>query len=244
MRTNNNQVSAKVADAESVLTAIASRFSCRAFQRHKEISRGMLEEILEVSGRAPSGTNTQPWNVYILQGKSRDTLVDKVCAAHDALRDAPELRAQYTEEYNYYGDEWFSPYIDRRRNNGWGLYGALGIQKGEKEKMHAQHRRNFCFFDAPVGLMLTIDRRLGKGSMLDCGTFLQNIMIASRAFGLHTCPQAAWNPFHSIVLPHIGAPDNEMLVTGMSLGFADETAAVNQYRAPREELMSFARWVD
>jgi nitroreductase len=129
--------------------------------------------------------------VYVLQGASRDTLVDQVCAAHDAMRVDPSLAEQYREEYDYYPEKWVSPYIDRRRENGWSLYGLLGITKGDKDKMHAQHQRNYRFIDAPVGLMFTLDRVMGRGSLVDYGMFLQNIMVAARGQGLHTCPQAA-----------------------------------------------------
>jgi nitroreductase len=201
-------------------------------------------ELLEVASRAPSGTNTQPWKVYVLQGAGRDSLCDKVCAAHDAMRAQPELAALYKEEYDYYPEKWVSPYIDRRRENGWGLYGLLGIGKGDKDKMHLQQQRNFRFFDAPVGFMFTVDRVMGRGSLLDYGMFLQNIMVAARARGLHTCPQAAWNGFSSIILPHIGAGGDEMLVCGMALGYADAGAVVNTFHTPREPAQAFTRWLD
>ena len=238
-----SQVSTVVEDPASVDAAITSRFSCRAFLRDKPVPRAIIEDILQVARRAPSGTNTQPWKVYVLQDASRDALVDKVCAAHDAVYANPELAAQYREEYDYYPEKWVSPYIDRRRENGWSLYGLLGIAKGEKDKMHAQHQRNFRFFDAPVGLMFTLDRVMGRGSLMDYGMFLQNLMVAARARGLHTCPQAAWNGYARIILPHIGAGDNEMLVCGMSLGYADVAAPVNGFHTPREEVASFTRWL-
>jgi nitroreductase len=238
------QVSTVVEDPGSVDAAIESRFSCRAFLRDKPVSRQAIEDILSVARRAPSGTNCQPWKVYVLQGASRDALVDKVCAAHNAIYADPSLAAQYPEEYDYYPEKWVSPYIDRRRENGWGLYGLLGIAKGEKEKMHAQHHRNFRFFDAPVGFMFTIDRVMGRGSLVDYGAFLQNLMVAARARGLHTCPQAAWNGFSKIILPHIGAGPDEMLVCGMSLGYADESEKVNSFHTPRVAVEEFTRWLD
>lgn len=223
--------------------AIESRMSIRAFTS-QPVPRETIAQLLEVAARAPSGTNTQPWKVYVLQGASRDALADKVCAAHDAIRANPALGAEYREEYDYYPEKWVSPYIDRRRENGWGLYGLLGIARGEKDKMHAQHQRNFRFFDAPVGLMFTLDRVMGRGSLLDYGAFLQNIMVAARGHGLHTCPQAAWNGFAKIVLPHIGAGSDEMLVCGMSLGWADPTALVNSYRTPRVAAAGFTTWLE
>ena len=223
--------------------AIRSRMSTRAFTT-QPVQRQTLHDLLEVASRAPSGTNTQPWKVYVLQGERRDSLVHKVCAAHDALRANPELAAQYREEYDYYPEKWVSPYIDRRRENGWGLYALLGIAKGDRDKMHAQHQRNYCFFDAPVGLMFTIDRVMGRGSLLDYGMFLQNIMLAARARGLHTCAQAAWNGFSSIVLPHIGAKGEEMLVCGMALGYADASEKVNSFITPRVSVDEFTHWLD
>ena len=239
-----SQVATVVADPASVDAAIESRFSCRAFLRDQPVARAVIEEILSVASRAPSGTNTQPWKAYVLQGASRDSLAAQVCAAHDALYADPSLAENYREEYEYYPTKWVSPYIDRRRENGWSLYGLLGIAKGEKDKMHAQHQRNFRFFDAPAGFMFTIDRILGRGSLMDYGMFLENIMVAARARGLHTCPQAAWNGFAKIVLPHIGAGPDEMLVCGMSMGYADESALVNSFHTPREPASSFTHWLE
>jgi len=232
----------QVIDAASVDAAITSRMSVRAFLP-TPVPRATLEHLLAVASRAPSGTNTQPWKVYVLQGQSRDSLVEKVCAAHDAMRADASLAATYREEYDYYPTQWVSPYIDRRRENGWGLYGLLGIGKGDKDKMHAQHQRNFRFFDAPVGLMFTLDRVMGRGSLVDYGMFLQNLMVAARGHGLHTCPQAAWNGFARIILPHIGASENEMLVCGMALGYADPDDKVNGFHTPREPVASFTHWL-
>jgi nitroreductase len=223
--------------------AITSRMSARAFTQ-APVSRETLTELLQVASRAPSGTNTQPWKVYVLQGDSRAALVRQVCSAHDAIRANPALAADYREEYDYYPEKWVSPYIDRRRENGWGLYGLLGIGKADKDKMHVQHQRNYQFFDAPVGLMFTIDRVLGRGSLLDYGMFLQNIMVAARGHGLHTCPQAAWNGFSKIILPHIGAGGDEMLVCGMALGYADETDVVNTFHTPRVPVDEFTHWLE
>ena len=223
--------------------AITSRRSTRAFTQ-TPVPRQSVADLLQVASRAPSGTNTQPWKVYVLTGASRAALVDKVCAAHDAIRANPALATDYREEYDYYPEKWFSPYIDRRRENGWGLYGLLGIGKADRDKMHLQMQRNYRFFDAPVGLMFTVNRGMGRGSLLDYGTFLQNIMVAARGRGLHTCPQQAWNVFNKIVLPHIGAGADEMLVCGMSLGYADEAAVVNSFHTPRVAAEEFTRWLD
>lgn len=232
-----------VADPSAVEAAITGRMSARAFLP-KPVPRDLIQRLLEVASRAPSGTNTQPWKVYVLQGASKDALVNQVCAAHDAIRDNPALAAEYQEAYDYYPKQWISPYIDRRRENGWGLYGLLGIGKTEKDKMHLQQQRNFRFFDAPVGLMFTIDKIMGGGSLVDTGMFLQNLMVVARAHGLDTCPQAAWNGFAKIILPHIGAGDNEMLVCGMSLGYADPADKVNTFHTPRVPAADFTTWLE
>ena len=229
--------------SSAVDAAITSRMSVRAFT-NQPVDRTAIEHILQVASRAPSGTNCQPWRAYVLQGASQARLVKQVCSAHDAVRADPALAAEYVEEYDYYPQKWVSPYIDRRRENGWGLYGLLGIGKADKDKMHAQHQRNFCFFDAPVGLMFTVDRVLGRGSLVDYGAFLQNIMVAARGHGLHTCPQAAWNGFSKIILPHIGAGPQEMLVCGMALGHADESAVVNTFHTPRVSAHDFTTWLE
>jgi nitroreductase len=222
----------------AVDTAIATRRSVRAFLP-TPVPRETIEQILGLAARAPSGTNTQPWNVCVLTGESKDGLSRKLLAAYDNFDEA----ATHREEYAYYPAEWRSPFIERRRKVGWDLYGLLGIAKGDKARMHAQHGRNYRFFGAPVGLMFTVDRVMQQGSWLDFGMFLQNIMIAARARGLDTCPQAAFTPFHRIVMPHIGAPAGHMLVCGMALGVADPDAVENTLVTEREPVSAFTRFL-
>ena len=221
-------------DADS---AITTRQSIRAFLP-RPVPRDTVAEILEVAARAPSGTNTQPWKVYVLAGEPRAELSRRVLAAFDD----PAVAATHKREYAYYPEKWVSPYVDRRRRIGWDMYGLLGIGKGDFEKTHAQHGRNYSFFDAPVGLMFTIDRILERGSWLDYGMFIQNVMIAARARGLDTCPQAAFLDFHAIIAESVGMPDNEMLVCGMSLGWADPDAVVNTLETAREPVEGFANF--
>lgn len=222
----------------AVDAAITSRRSLRAFLP-TPVPRETIEDILRVASRAPSGTNTQPWKVYVLTGERLQGLSRQILEAFDE----PVQAAAHREEYAYYPTQWQSPYIDRRRKVGWDLYGLLGIGKTDKERMHAQHGRNYRFFDAPVGLMFTIDRIMEKGSWLDYGMFLQNIMVAARGRGLDTCPQAAFTQFHKIIMPAIGASADEMLVCGMSLGHADPAAIENSLVTEREPVSGFARFL-
>jgi nitroreductase len=232
-------VTVDLSASRAVEAAITSRHSIRAF-RPTPVARATIEEILAVAARAPSGTNTQPWHVYVLTGAARDALSARIIAAYDD----PVERAAHSEEYAYYPTEWRSPFIERRRKVGWDLYGLLGIAKSDKERMHAQHRRNYQFFDAPVGLMFTIDRIMRQGSWLDFGMFLQSIMVSARGLGLDTCPQAAWTPFHRLIMPILGASDDEQLVCGMSLGHRDPDAIENTLVTEREPVARFARFLE
>jgi nitroreductase len=236
IRMNDTPMNETVNEIDAVLK---SRRSIRAFLP-TPVAREEIEAILEAASRAPSGTNTQPWKVYVVTGEPLERLSQALLAAYDD----PQRDSLYQEDYRYYPRQWVSPYIDRRRKIGWDLYGLLGIAKGEKDKMHAQHARNYAFFGAPVGLFFTIDRILERGSWLDYGMFLEAVMISARGHGLDTCPQAAFVPFHRVIASHLGLPDEEQLVCGMSLGWADQDALVNQLSTEREPVERFAKFFE
>ena len=223
--------------------AITARHSVRAFL-DTPVATETIKDILNVAARAPSGTNTQPWKVYVVTGQKRAEMIERVCAAQQALFQQPELAEQYQETFAYYPETWISPFIDRRRENGWGLYGLLGIQKGEKEKMEAQQLRNYQLFDAPVALYFTVNKAMGIGSKMDISMMIQNVMIAAKARGLDTCPQAAWNHFHPIVLEVLDAPEDEELVCTVALGYADPDHIVNTFITPREPVENFTVFLD
>ena len=223
--------------------AITARHSVRAFL-DTPVATETIKDVLNVAARAPSGTNTQPWKVYVVTGQKRAEMIERVCAAQQALFQQPELAEQYQETFAYYPETWISPFIDRRRENGWGLYGLLGIQKGEKEKMAAQQLRNYQLFDAPVALYFTVNKAMGIGSKMDISMMIQNVMIAAKARGLDTCPQAAWNHFHPIVLEVLDAPEDEELVCTVALGYADPDHIVNTFITPREPVENFTVFLD
>jgi nitroreductase len=223
----------------AVDAAITTRRSMRAFLP-TELPRALIEDILRVAARAPSGTNTQPWQVHVLTGAAKARLTERIQAVYDD----PEELATHGEEYAYYPREWLSPYIDRRRKVGWDLYGLLGLAKTDKARMHDQHGRNYSFFDAPVALMFTIDRVMQQGSWLDYGMFLQNVMIAARGRGLHTCPQAAFTQFHRLIGEELQLKPEQMLVCGMSLGYADPAAIENSLVTERAPVEQFTRFLD
>jgi len=219
-----------------VADALRTRSSKRAFTS-RPVPRGTVERILALAGLAPSGSNIQPWRVYVVAGAVRDELCDEATAAAQGDRGA------YRREYDYYPDPWREPYLARRRACGWGLYALLGIRKGDREASLRQELRNFRFFDAPVGLFFYIERDMQPGSWLDYGMFIQSIMLAARDFGLDTCPQAAWAHFHTIVTRRVGAPPEQMLVCGMALGYADQRDPVNAYRPERLAVDDYTRFL-
>ena len=215
--------------------AIAARRSVRAFLT-TPVPRDAIADILDISARAPSGTNMQPWRGYVLTGAPKDEL----CAAVLKVFDARE--PGHHHEVQYYPDEFFEPYLSRRRKVGWDLYGTLGIARGENAKMRAQHRRNFEFFGAPVGLVFTVHRDLATGSWLDYGMFLENIMISARGRGLDTIAQAAWTHYHKVMRPVLGLAKEEVVVCGMALGYADPDAVVNTLTTERAQSAAFMAW--
>ena len=223
-------------EAEIVDEAILSRRSVRAFTP-APVDERTIREILQVASRAPSGTNMQPWKVYVVTG-------DKLAELSDAILNSG-IRAEKAkwDEYRYYPDQFFEPYLTRRRAVGFALYGHLGIGRRDVDQMRAQHDRNFVFFDAPVGMIFTIDRRLNQGSWIDHGMFLQSIMIAARGRGLHTCPQAAFAPYHNQIRPVLGIPEEEVVVCGMALGYEDESRPENQLRTERADVEEFVTFV-
>ena len=224
---------------ELVDAAITSRRSIRAFLP-TPVAREDIEAILAVSARAPSGTNTQPWKVTVLTGGARQRLSKAILAVHAD----PAAAREHVEQYAYYPREWVSPFIDRRRKVGWDLYALLGLGRENKAGMAAQHGRNYNFFDAPVGLIFTIDRVLEQGSWLDYGMFLENIMVAARGRGLDTCPQAAFTQYHKIIGEHLQLPATEMVVCGMALGYADMSKVENTLVTEREPVAGFSRFLE
>lgn len=221
--------------AQSPREAILTRRSVRAFLP-QAVSRAQIETILDLARHAANGSNIQPWRVFVVQGAHRDRLCADIIAADES--DAPG----YEEEYQYYPVEWFEPCLARRRQLGKALYETVGIAKGDKPAMKAQQARNYLFFDAPIGLFFTLDRRQAYGAWIDIGCLLQNVMIAARGEGLHSCPQQSFSKYHRIVRQHLPIPEEHILVCGMALGYADESAKVNQLVPDRAPVSEFAEF--
>ncbi|GHU47116.1 nitroreductase [Betaproteobacteria bacterium] len=216
---------------EAVDEAIRTRHSIRRYLP-TPVSRDVVTQLLELAARAPSGTNVQPWKVYALAGDARKAL-------SDAILEQYNQGIKEGREFDYYPKEWNEPWLSRRRKVGLGLYSLLNIGKGDKERMKEQTGRNYQFFDAPVGLILTMDRQLGRGMFLDYGIFIGNLITAARARGLDTCVQAAFADYPETVRKHLGIGDNEIIVSGIALGYADPNAPENSLIAEREAADAF-----
>jgi nitroreductase len=214
--------------------AILSRQSVRAFLP-TPVERTTVEELLRLASRSASGSNIQPWRVKVIAGDAKARLTQ---AIFDAIaRDGFE---PYQREWNYYPVRWREPFLGRRRKIGWDMYNLLGFAKGDFEGTQQARMRNYEFFGAPVGMIFTLDEDLEIGSWLDLGIFLGSVMIAARGHGLHTCPQAAFADFQSIIRPLLDIPENEIIICGMALGHIDPDAPVNGLKTERADLDAFA----
>jgi nitroreductase len=226
----------------SVIDLLHRRRSVRSFLP-KTVPQELIREILHAAARSPSGTNMQPWRVYVLTGEAKDRLVREVLAKRE-LEPEREKPPRPFGEYDYNPEPLFEPYLTRRRTVGFALYQLLGVARGDRAASWSIAGRNFEFFGAPVGLIFTIDRSLQQGSWLDYGIFLQSLMLAAADVGLDSCAQAAWRHYHDIIRPICKLPENEIVVCGMSLGYGDRSAPANQLATEREPVDSFATFID
>jgi nitroreductase len=201
---------------------------CSRRFRATPVDLAIVRTILSDAARAPSGTNTQPWQVYCVTGDARARLSAAVLEAARAGR--------RSEEYPYAPTPLPEPYLTRRRRVGYELYRLYGIDQKDYPRRQEAMLRNFEFFGAPVGLFFTMDRRLLHGSWLDCGMFMQNVMLLAREHGLETCPQQAWCEFGAVVHQQLNIPDSELLISGMAVGYADQSAPENTLISERSNL--------
>jgi nitroreductase len=225
-------------DADGLIDGIiAGRFSCRKFS-DRSIPRRTIERILRTARFAPSGANIQPWHIYVLAGATKNMV-------SAALLRAFAAKDEHVAEYRYYASELPLPYSRRREEFGRLFYGSLGIARDDPESGVRQTAKNYEFFGAPVGLIVTIDRRLEMGSWLDLGMFLQNVMLAAAGRGLQSCPQETFAKYHKLLRPLLSIPQEQMVVCGISMGFAQDAPKLRLMpRAEVHEFASFAGFDD
>lgn len=219
--------------AQCVSTVMRSRHATRAF-RPQAIERSLVEAILADASTSPSGANIQPWRVYVVAGKVKDELGDALLAAS---------RAGTMPAPAHFPDPLPDVFRARMQDFGARYYASLNIERTDAPGRTRQSERNLHFFGAPVGLIFAIDRRLKPHSWMDLGLFAQSVMIAAKARGLDTCPQVSFAPFHSVIAKHLQLPPEEVTAFGMSMGYGDPAAPVNQATMPRERVRDFARLI-
>jgi nitroreductase len=217
----------------SALDAVSNRRSVRRFQ-HTPVDVEIIRAILKGASRSASGTNIQPWLVHVVSGEARQRLSDAVLQAAES--DETSL------EYDYLPAKLEEPYLSRRRKLGFDLYALYGIDRKDMAARKRAALRNYEFFGAPVGLFFTLERDMGYGPWIDCGMFMQNVMILARAHGLETCPQQAWCEFGAVVHRELAIPDNHVVVSGMALGYEDRAAVENSLVSERVGVDEFATW--
>ncbi|HEY0722030.1 MAG TPA: nitroreductase [Gammaproteobacteria bacterium] len=219
-----------------ILDAMRSRHSTRAFL-DKAVDHATLTAILDAARWAPSGVNTQPWQVAVVQGATKQRLTDAILAArHSGAAEAPD--------YHYYPSDWFEPYKERRKRSGLALYQALNIGRDDAEQRKEQWENNYRFFGAPVGILFFVDQRMNQGSWLDLGMFVQNVMLAARAYGLESCPQASLADYPAIIRRTLQIEEQWLVACALSLGYEDKQHPVNQYRTEREPVDAFTHWYE
>ncbi|HDK38539.1 MAG TPA: nitroreductase [Thiolapillus brandeum] len=216
--------------------AITGRISTRAYL-DKTVSRESIRKILDIARWSPSGVNTQPWQVAVVQGDMLQQLSEAFLhLAAEGVKPNPD--------YDYYPGEWIDPYKQRRFQCGMDLYQALEIGREDKDRRIEAALNNYRFFGAPVSLFFFMDRRLGQGSWLDMGMFIQSVMLAAREYGLGSCPQASTADYPNVVREKLQVSDQNLLLCGLALGYPDEQHPVNQYRTERESVDTFCTWFD
>jgi nitroreductase len=217
-----------------VRDAVATRYSCRAFLP-TPVPLDIVRDILDRASRAPSGGNLQPWLVHALAGERLEAL-----KAQLRPRFAKEIPRGEGAEYQVYPADLKEPYYTRRARVGSQLYDSIGIPREDRPARYRQFSRNYLFYDAPVGLFVSTDRTMGPPQWSDLGGFIQSISVLARAYGLHTCAQEAWTSWHKTVSAFIRLSPEHILFCGIALGYADEAAPINGWRAEREPIEAFA----
>ena len=221
----------------NVKEAFVSRRSVRRFLPDS-ISKEKIENILEGAAFAPSGHNIQPWHVYVVQGQKKLSITQSII---DAIKDGSSKNMK--TEFDYYPTEWFEPFVSRRRAVGFELYKLLEIGRDDFEARDKQMQENFHFFGAPVGMFITMDKRLATGTFMDVGMFIQSILVGARGEGLHSCGQVAFTKFHTLIAEQLEFKENEMLVCGVSIGYEDTSAAENALRVEKLQYSDFTTFL-
>lgn len=217
-----------------VSQALRERKSVRAFL-DQPVRTELIRTILEYARYAPSGTNTQPWEVAVVSGQSKLQL-DALLLKSFQDNQPKDL------DYNYYPLKFPAEFQRRRVACGMQMYNTLGISRQDIPKRMEQWGLNYSAFGAPSVLYFFMDKSVENGSFMDSGMFIQSVMLMAVELGLATCPQAALAEYPNLVRNFLGISEGKLLLCGMAIGYADPEALINSYRTPREEVDRFTKF--
>lgn len=217
-----------------VIQAIESRKSIRAF-KPDPVPKDVLTRILTVALRAPSTDNTQPWEFAIVSGQILTDL-------KRALSEKMGPPSEFHPDIPFPALNYRLPFIERSKKQGKKLFESKGIARDDWARRAEWYRYMARFMDAPVGLILYIERYLGAYGILDAGLFLENLLLAAKEYGVGTCIQMAPVLYPEILRDRLEIPDSKLILCSVAIGYADENAPVNRFRSERELLKAFATW--
>ncbi len=216
----------------TVSEAIQARTSVRVFE-DKQVPKDVIEEILGLAGNSASNSNIEARKVYVLSGEPLQTMVTEITTGLYSGEDPDP------PEYPAYPPKLQEPYRSRRYACGEVMYAALEIPREDKTSRIQQVMKNYTFFGAPVGIIISMPANMLEGQVIDIGIYLQSLMLLANERGLATCAQASWAQCPNRVRSCLGIADDERIMVGLALGYADDDIAVNTLNHPRAELTDY-----
>ena len=224
----------------TVLEALKNRSSKRAYI-DKKIPKETLEAILEAAAMTPSGANMQPWVSYAISNK--ETLKN----VGDAIIETMNGGVMNDQFIQYYPVKWVNPYKKRRIVTGSGLYKLMEVDRKDEATRTQMWHDNFRWFGAQTVIFVFTDKANideSQGVLLDCGAYMQSIMLAAQEFGIDSCPQGSTTEFGKVVARALDIPDNLALLYSVVLGYEDTSSKINSYQPARVALKDTVTFID
>jgi len=224
----------------SVIEALQNRSSKRAYLP-KPVEKEIQEKILKAAAMTPSGANMQPWVTYAV---SNAAVLKKV---GDAIIEKMDAGIEHDQFIQYYPVHWVNPYKKRRIVTGSGLYKLMEVDRKDNETRIQMWKDNFRWFGAQTVFFVFTDKANitdAQGVLIDCGAYMQSIMLAAQEFGVDSCPQGSTTEFGRVIAKELDVPDNLALLYSVVLGYADKDAKINSYQPARVPLSESVTFID
>lgn len=219
-------------DKSTLQDIIFTRSSIRGFLG-KPVPKKTIEKVINLARSAPSGANLQPGRFTVLASTSLNAL-------SNTLVEAIQKGRPSVSEYSYFPSPLPDHLLARKREAGFGLYEALDIARRDIQARKKQFENNYRFFGAPVGIVVSIEKNMGKGCFMDLGMAIQNLFIGAETEGLSSCGIGALANYGDLVHEHLQLPKDEIVVCGIALGYADPENPANKFKTPRMKLEEFS----